>query len=95
MSDTPMLDWIVLAASVSMAVNLFLIGAFVYHRMTIRNYKAALVQWHRWGAQMRRNLGWTDSFLKTRVMNSAENRTRAKQTPKARPPDGNGPPPIS
>jgi hypothetical protein len=74
--------WVVLAASVSVAVNMFLFGAFMYHRSTIRNYKAALIQWQRWGVQMRRNLGWTDSYLRTRVKNMTLNtRTRVWKAP--------------
>lgn len=74
--------WIVFAASVSVALNMFLFGAFMYHRSTIRNYKAALIQWQRWGVQMRRNLGWTDSYLRTRVKNMTLNtRTRVWKAP--------------
>jgi hypothetical protein len=93
--------WTVFAVSVSLVINLLLLAAFAYHRMTIRNYKAALVQWQRWGVQMRRNLGWSDSYLRTRVRGTNDT-TRTKvwtqtppKTPKPKGPDGGEPPPIT
>ena len=89
--------WTVFAVSVSLIINVALLGVFVYHRTTIRNYKAALVQWQRWGVQMRRNLGWSDSYLRTRVKSTDTTRTKvwSQATPRSKPkPEGGEPPPM-
>lgn len=69
-----------------------MVGVYLYHRTTIKNYKSALIQWQRWGVQMRRNLGWTDSYLRTRVKSTnGDARTKVWKND---PTGGSGGPPM-